>query len=181
MKHRIKNTLATVQAVANQTLRTSSAEERSAFAGRLHSLGNAYDLLTTESWDRASLPDVVGAALHAFQEKHRERFLIEGAADVYLDARKALAVSMMLHELATNAVKYGALSNSSGRISVGWKLLDHGRVELRWKERGGPRVVQPDRRGFGSRLIEQSLSNESGKTHMSYDPRGVECVVEVAL
>ena len=181
MKHRIKNTLATVQAIANQTLRTSSAEERSAFVGRLHSLGNAYDLLTTESWDRAALPDVIGAALQPFQETHRERFLIEGPGDVYLNSEKSLAVSMMLHELATNAVKYGALSNSSGRISVEWKLLDHVRVELRWKERGGPKVVQPDRRGFGSRLIERSLSNQSGKTHMSYDPRGVECVIEVAL
>jgi PAS domain S-box-containing protein len=181
MKHRIKNTLTQVQAIANQTLRSVSADERSAFAGRLHSLGNAYDLLTSEKWERASLTDVVGTALRPFQETHRARFLIEGPGDLFLDSRRSLALAMTLHELATNAVKYGALSNASGRISVEWKLLDPTCVQLRWKERGGPPVVQPDRRGFGSRLIEQSLSNESGKTHMSYDPRGVECVIEVVL
>jgi PAS domain S-box-containing protein len=181
MKHRIKNTLAQVQAIANQTLRSVSAEERSAFAGRLHSLGSAYDLLTAEKWDRAPLTDVIATALHPFQENHRARFLIEGPSDLFLDSRKSLALAMMLHELATNAVKYGALSNASGRISVEWRISDPVRLELRWKERGGPRVVQPKRRGFGSRLIEQSLASDSGNTQVIYDPRGLECVIEIAL
>ena len=181
MKHRIKNTLATVQAIANQTLRSASAEERSAFVGRLHSLGSAYDLLTAEKWDRAALADVVGTTLQPFQETHRARFLIEGPGDVYLDSKKSLAVAMMLHELATNAVKYGALSNPGGRISVEWKASEPARLELRWKERGGPPVAQPERRGFGSRLIEQSLNSESGKTQVNYDPRGLECVIEISV
>jgi PAS domain S-box-containing protein len=181
MKHRIKNTLATIQAVANQTLRSVSAEERSAFAGRLHSLGSAYDLLTAEKWDRAPLTDVIGTALHPFQENDRARFLIEGPGDLFLDATKSLALAMTLHELATNAVKYGALSNASGRISVEWRLSNKAHLELRWKERGGPRVVQPERRGFGSRLIEQSLTGHSGKAEVIYDPRGLECVIEIAL
>jgi two-component sensor histidine kinase len=181
MKHRIKNTLTQVQAIANQTLRSASDEERSAFAGRLCSLGGAYDLLTAEKWDRAPLTDVIGTALHPFQENNRERFLIEGPGDLFLDSRKSLAVAMMFHELATNAVKYGALSNMSGRISVEWRLSQPARLELRWKERGGPPVVQPERRGFGSRLIEQSLTGDSGKTQVTYDPRGLECMIEIAL
>jgi PAS domain S-box-containing protein len=181
MKHRIKNTLATIQAIANQTLRSVSAEERMAFAGRLQSLGSAYDLLTAEKWDRAPLVDVIGTVLQPFQEEHRERFLIEGPGDLFLDSKKSLALAMTLHELATNAVKYGALSNMSGRISVEWKVSEPLRLELRWKERGGPPVVQPERRGFGSRLIEQSLTGDSGKTLVTYSPRGLECVIEIAL
>jgi two-component system CheB/CheR fusion protein len=184
MKHRIKNTLATVQAIANQTLHSASPEERSAFVARLCSLGNAYDVLTSERWDRASLPDVVGAALQAFRENHRERFLIEGPSDVWLDSKKSLGVAMTLHELATNAIKYGALSNQSGRVSVDWAIVQFAnpaRVKLHWKERGGPPVEPPKHKGFGSRLIEQALSSESWKTRVDYDPRGLECVVEIAL
>src|SRR4030088_807587 len=108
MKHRIKNTLATVQALATQTMRSASAEERAAFMGRLQSLANAHDLLVSEQWNRALLSDIVQSALNAFQEDHRERFLIEGANNVWLDSDKSLAVAMSLHELATNSIKYGA-------------------------------------------------------------------------
>ena len=183
LKHRIKNTLATVQAIANQTLLSALAEERSAFSARLVSLATAYDALTSEQWNRASMTEVVEGALKPFQENRRERFLIEGPRDVFLDSDKSLGVAMMLHELATNAVKYGALSNQSGRISVQWDLVQAvpPQVKLHWKERGGPPVAPPTQAGFGSRLIEQALTGNSGKTRLDYAPRGVECVLMVEL
>ncbi len=183
MKHRIKNTLATVQVIANQTLRSASAEERSAFSARLVLLANAYDALTSEHCNRASMTEVVEGALKPFQENHRERFLIEGPRDVFLNSDRSLGVAMVLHELATNAVKYGALSNQSGRIRVQWALVhaEPPRVKLHWKERGGPPVAPPTQAGFGSRLIEHALTGNSGKTRLDYDPRGVECVLMVDL
>ena len=181
MKHRIKNSLATVQAIANQTMRSASLEEREAFAARLQSLGAAYDLLTSEQWNRASLAEVVAAALHPFQEQHRERFLIEGPGDIWLDSNKSLGVAMTLHELATNAVKYGALSNKSGRISVAWQNPETHRLNLQWKERGGPPVSEPTHRGFGSRLIQQTLGQGAGAPQLIFDPRGLEYCVEIAL
>jgi two-component sensor histidine kinase len=182
MKHRIKNTLATVQALARQTMRSVSPEERAAFMGRLQSLASAHDLLVSEQWNRALLSDIVQSALNAFQEKHRERFLIEGPNNVWLDSDKSLAVAMALHELATNSVKYGALSNFSGRVSVAWELLPNtkpARVKLHWKERGGPPVKLPEHKGFGSRLLSHSLGGDPPQ--MDFDPRGLECVLDVAL
>jgi PAS domain S-box-containing protein len=182
MKHRIKNTLATVQALATQTMRSASAEERGAFIARLQSLASAHDLLVSEQWNRALVRDVVHSALNAFQEKHRERFLIEGPDDIWLDSDKSLSVAMMLHELATNSVKYGALSNFSGRVSVAWESLPHAtpaRVKLHWKERGGPPVKPPERRGFGSRLLSHALGGEPPR--MDFDPRGLDCVLDVVL
>ena len=182
MKHR-KNTLATVLAIANQTMRSATSDERSAFTSRLQLLGSTYDLLTSEQWDRAALSDVIGAALQPFQENRRERFLIEGTDKVWLDSSKSLGVAMTLHELATNAVKYGALSNSSGRASVEWKLnqtVKPHRLTLHWKERSGPPVTEPTHRGFGSRLIEQTLG-KTGERQLVFDPRGLEYLVEIDL
>ncbi len=180
MKHRIKNTLATVQALATQTMRSASAEERATFLARLQSLANAHDLLVLEQWNRALLKDVVQGALDAFQEKQRERFLIEGPNQIWLDSDKSLAVAMALHELATNAVKYGALSNLSGRIMIAWEVLGNpARVKLHWKERGGPPVKPPKHKGFGSRLLQHALGGDPPK--MDFDPRGLECVLDVVL
>ena len=182
MKHRIKNTLATVQALATQTMRSASPEERAAFMSRLQSLARAHDLLVSEQWNRALLSDIVQNALEPFQEKHRERFLIEGPNNVWVDSEKSLAVAMNLHELATNSVKYGALSNFSGRVSVTWEALPHAkpvRAMLHWKERGGPPVKPPEHKGFGSRLLQHALGGAPPK--MDFDPRGLECVLEVQL
>jgi two-component sensor histidine kinase len=137
IKHRIKDTLATVQSIAVQTLRSTSAEERQAFVGRLRALAGAHDLVALESWNRASVHDVVRRALKAFQEDHRERFLISGPRDVWLNASKLLLLAMALYGLGTNAVEYAhcqmavdrcvlsgnccKVSNSIGQNSVGAK------------------------------------------------------------
>jgi PAS domain S-box-containing protein len=183
IKHRIKNTLATVQAIAMQTLRSASADERSAFIARLHALANAHDLLTLESWNRAPLRDVVGRVLQPFQEKHRERFLIEGHGDLWLSAHRSVLLALVLHELATNAVKYGALSNGSGRVRVGWDIASNGqpaRVILTWQESGGPPVKPPERKGFGSLLIERVAESELGAARFEFPPQGVVCTFEIS-
>ena len=184
MKHRIKNTLATVLAISNQTLRSASAEERAAFSARLQALGATYDLLTSDQWNVASLAEVVRAALHPFQQDNRERFLIEGPPEVSLDANKSLGVAMTLHELATNAVKYGALSNHGGRVSVTWdlnKVQTPHTLKLCWKERGGPPVSQPEHKGFGSRLIQSTFGKTTSEPQLVFDPRGLEYAVEIEL
>jgi PAS domain S-box-containing protein len=185
MKHRVKNTLATVQAIAMQTLRKAPGEEREAFIARLHALAKAHDLLSLKSWDRAPLRDVVGTALGAFQEAHPERFLIDGPDDdVWLDANKSLLVAMALHELATNAVKYGALSNGSGQVLVSWERSERNGANgliFSWRERGGPPVAPPGHKGFGSSLIQRALQAGLGPTRLEFDPHGVACTLNIAL
>ncbi len=184
MKHRIKNTLATVQAIAMQTLRQTPGEERDAFVTRLQALAKAHDLLSLKSWDSAPLRDIVAEALGAFQEGHRERFQIEGPAEVWLNANKALLLAMALHELATNAVKYGALSNPDGCIRVAWeRSADEGGNRLRfiWEERGGPAVEPPKHKGFGSSLIERAMPAGLGPTRLEFDPHGLTFSVDVPL
>ncbi len=183
MKHRVKNTLTTVQVIAAQTFHGASSSEREAFAARLSALANAHDLLTADNWQGAALYKVVAKALAAFQERHRERVLIEGPKEVWLDANKSLLVTMALHELATNAVKYGALSNGGGQVRVAWELAkdDPSRLRLCWQESGGPAVKPPADRGFGSFLIERALKYELGAARFEFDPRGLVCKFEVAL
>ena len=184
IKHRIKNTLATVQSIAVQTLRSTSAEERQAFVERLRALAGAHDLVTLESWNRASVHDVVCRALEAFQEDHRERFVISGPRDVWLNASKSLLLAMALYELGTNAVKYGALSNRSGSVRIEWELLQGiqlNRVKLCWLERDGPHVKAPEHKGFGSLLLERALEGGLGVARLDYAPQGLVCTLEVVL
>jgi two-component sensor histidine kinase len=181
-RHRIKNTIATVQAIAGQTLRHTPPEEQEAFLARLHALGEAHDLLTSENWNQAPLRAVVGRALSPFQAHERKRIVVKGP-DVWLPANKSLLLTLALHELATNAAKYGALSNGTGRVSVSWQLIDNGegrKVNLSCRETGGPPVSAPERKGFGSLLIEQSFAGE-GQTLFEYKPKGLKCSLEVPL
>jgi two-component system, chemotaxis family, CheB/CheR fusion protein len=180
MKHRIKNSLSTIQAIATQTLNQHAAE-RDAFIARLHALGNAHDLLTSETWQAASLQDIVTQALKPFQEQHHERIAVDGPADVWLDSTKSVVVAMVVHELATNALKYGALSNGSGRVSVSWKQHSQPNlVKLVWHESGGPEVGPPERKGFGSHLIERAFGGQLGQAQVAFSPQGVKCTLEVA-
>jgi PAS domain S-box-containing protein len=173
LKHRVKNTLATVQAMAGQTLRSASKEELRSFGARLQALGGAYDLLTSDHWDRAMMRDVVSRAIGPFQEA---RFTIHGPA-VLVDASQALRLTMVLHELATNAVKYGALSNGTGRVTIAWQPGTGADLQLTWKEIGGPPVSPPKQKGFGSLLIEQSGENVT----FGYAPTGLTCTLRFAL
>ena len=152
-RHRIRNVIATVQALASQTLAQDGPHQKETFVARLHALNEAHDLLTMENWDRALMGDIVERALKPFRSGHTERIVAQGP-EVWVPANNSLMLTMCLHELATNAVKYGALSNGSGRIHVGWQCQDGATVRLSWQESGGPPVAPPTRKGFGSRLIE---------------------------
>ncbi|HET6161082.1 MAG TPA: PAS domain S-box protein [Dongiaceae bacterium] len=184
IKHRIKNTLATVQAIARQTLQGTPAEERDAFIARLMALANAQDLLTLERWNRAALRDVVGRALKPFEVQHSARFHFQGPDDVWIDAQRASLLTMVLHELATNAIKYGALSNGSGIVQLTWEVVEEDeaqRATLTWRERGGPLVVPPARKGFGSLLIERALQGSGGRSELEFNPNGLICTMEVGV
>jgi len=179
-RHRIRNTLATVQAIASQTLRGSDPIKLEAFLGRLHALGEAHDLLTTESWHQAPLSDVIARALKPFAEGQQNRVVVDGPS-VAIPANSAMSLTLCLHELATNASKYGALSNDTGRVRICWDV-DHQepspRLCLEWQETGGPPVVPSGRKGFGSLLIE--ATGQSG-TGFDFHPEGLSCVLRLPL
>jgi PAS domain S-box-containing protein len=181
MKHRIKNSLATIQAIATQTL-NQHAKDRDALIARLHALDRAHDLLTSETWEKAPLRAIVTRALEPFQEHLNERITINGPADLWLDSTKSVAVAMALHELATNAVKYGALSNGGGRVSIAWeRQFQANRVKLVWQESGGPEVSPPKQKGFGSHLIERAFGGQLGGSELVFSPEGLSCTLEVGL
>jgi two-component system, chemotaxis family, CheB/CheR fusion protein len=178
MKHRIKNNLATVQAFATMTMHSATKDEHIAFQARLHALGAAHDLITHQHWDRAVLRDVVTSALAPFRETEHSRIELNGP-DVILDANKVLLLSLALHELATNAVKYGALANENGRITVDWGTLANGSIPIVWRESGGPPVAPPQRTGFGSRLIRHALAGGQGSVDFDYQPTGLVCSIQI--
>jgi PAS domain S-box-containing protein len=179
IQHRVKNTLGTVIAVAAQTFKTAPQAERKTFEARIRALANAHALLTQSNWSRTTLRQVIEQAVDPFQT---ERFVLEGPA-VDLDAGKALTLTMLLHELATNAVKYGALSSDGGNVTIIWSLAGENasHVRLVWQERGGPPVSTPPRKGFGSTLIENALRGTQGNTRLQFDPEGVICNVDMTL
>jgi two-component sensor histidine kinase len=186
LNHRVKNTLATVQSISAQTLRNSdtTAEAREAVEMRLLALSRAHDVLTRENWEGASLNEVVAQAVEPYHTPGQNRLHVTGP-DVRLTPRMALALAMALQELATNAVKYGALSNAEGRVHISWTVQNGvlpPRLSLRWIEREGPRVNAPQRRGFGSRLIERSLAQDlNGTVQIDFAPDGVECIVDAPI
>ncbi len=183
LNHRVKNTLATVQSIAMQSLRgirgASADAAKAAFEARLIALARVHDVLTRESWEGAELAEVVKDAL-APHDGPQPRFAAEGPA-VRLPPRIALSIAMALHELATNAVKYGALSVPAGRVALSWRVAE-GRLALSWRESGGPPVDPPTRTGFGSRLIERSLARElDGTVDLSFPREGVTCTIVAPL
>jgi PAS domain S-box-containing protein len=185
LNHRVKNTLATVQSVATQTLRNAATLEgaREAFEARLLALSRTHDVLTRENWDGANLGEIVSQAFEPYQHQGPGR-LRQSGPEVRLQPRTALAVAMALQELATNALKYGALSGPEGQVCVEWSIgeTDAPRMHLRWVETGGPVVQPPSRRGFGSRLIERSLAQElEGDVTMEFRPTGVVCTIDAPL
>lgn len=186
LNHRVKNTLATVQSLALQTLRgsTDMADAQDKMESRLVALSDAHDILTRESWQGAELADVARAAAAPHQERDGERFDIHGPAFL-LDPRRAVALSMALHELCTNAVKYGALSVPEGRVGIHWEWVGEGPdgvLEMTWREQGGPQVREPTRRGFGSRLVERGLKYDlGGESVLAFEPTGVTCRISMPV
>ena len=177
LQHRIKNTLAMVGAIANQTMQGDSvAKAREAFAARLMTLSRAHDLLTQSSWASAPIRDVVEGALAAHRTGRGQ--ISASGPDLHLTARQALALAVAIHELATNATKYGALSGT-GSVAVAWSDRPIGGVEtfsFSWTESGGPAVSEPEKKGFGSRLIERMLPNDfGGEVRTFYRPSGLVC------
>jgi two-component sensor histidine kinase len=184
LNHRVKNTLALMQAIAVQTFRSASREERAKFEGRLGALAEAHNLLSQEKWAGSELKDVIARAVQPFLPNAPERIRMNGPA-VPLSPRLAVVLSMIVHEIATNAAKYGALSNETGRVTLEWEVIaDTPKPWLRliWTEIGGPPVTEPVRRGFGSRLIERSARDQlGGEATVDFLPRGVVCTVTCTL
>jgi two-component sensor histidine kinase len=208
LNHRVKNTLATVQSLASQTFQGEHAGEvpRRTFEGRLFALAKAHDMLTRENWEGAELSALVTDVISPYRQEQdraegaerptasedsgtgpagpaRTRFDL-GGASVRVSPRMALALAMAVHELATNATKYGALSVPEGRVCIRWSVAPGapGHLEFCWREVGGPPVMPPTRKGFGTRLIERSLARElAGEVHLVYEPSGLVCRVSAPL
>jgi two-component sensor histidine kinase len=184
LNHRVKNTLAILQAIASQTFRSASAAERNNFEGRLRALAKAHDLLSQEKWQGAGMQDVVDRVLEPYAVSDSRRMRVTGPK-VPLASPRAVMMSMILHEIATNAAKYGALSNATGTVNIEWRLIADGTGEkllLTWAETGGPRVTTPTRKGFGSRLIERGAREQlGGSATADFLPSGVVYTIECAL
>jgi len=180
LNHRVKNTLAIVQSIAALTLKDTDATVRVDFEQRLLALSGVHTLLTDANWDGARLMALAQTSLKAHLGGLRERISFVGD-DFRIRPKSAVAVSIALHELGTNAVKYGALSSERGSVAVRW-TINGGRFRLTWEEIGGPPVHPPVRKGFGSRMIERALSVElQGSVKIDYRPGGVVCTVDAPL
>ena len=180
LNHRVKNTLSVVQGIAHQTFRSSSNpdEARKAFEGRLVALAQAHNLLTQANWENASLQELAETTLDT-RGLNARRVLLSGPI-IFLPPKEAVSIAMALHELCTNAMKYGALSNESGRIDLKWERTDGAQpqLQLHWRETGGPPVMPPDRRGFGSMLLERTLAQDlDGEVKMTFAPTGLMCSI----
>ena len=182
LEHRIKNTLTMVQSIADQTFRNSGLDPsiQQAFAARLVSLSNVHSVLTQRSWDSADLYEIIASAVGPHRTPGKERFDIRGPI-LRLGPNTAVALSMAVHELCTNATKYGALSTEQGRVEIAWSV-DQGQFRWAWREQGGPIVAAPKQAGFGTRLIERSLAAQlSAQVKMTYEPSGLVCTIDAPL
>jgi PAS domain S-box-containing protein len=184
LNHRVKNTLAAVQAIALQTLRTAHADLYDALQVRLLSLAAAHDVLTREGWVGADLHEIVTGQLVPKAGAVGNRFQLSGPK-IKLNSKASLALSLGLNELATNALKYGALVNETGRVQVTWEVADTAPrlLRLKWVESGGPPVRAPERRGFGRKLIETIMARDlSGVVRLDFDdPNGLTCWIEAPV
>jgi two-component sensor histidine kinase len=178
LEHRVKNVLANVQAIANQTFKNAPIPQAflDSFTGRIHAISNAHNLLLAQNWQSADLREVLATAVTPF-DRDPTPFSLVGP-DIVINARAALAISMTTHELCTNAEKYGALRDSGGRVIIEWVLAGPTETEfnLRWTELDGPPVIPPTSSGFGSTMIKRVLSSElNGSVSVSYTATGVIC------
>jgi PAS domain S-box-containing protein len=182
LNHRVKNTLATVMSIIDQTFRLSSdpKEIRASIASRVFALSRSHDLLNSRDWKTTGLHDIVNAALEPFEVSNGavKRIIVEGD-NIKVSPKVTSALGIALHELATNAVKYGALSKEAGSVLITWAIKgDH--LNMRWQEKNGPPVRPPSRKGFGSRVIERGLAYElQGTVNLDYLADGVVCRISM--
>lgn len=187
MKHRIKNSLAMIGALASQTFRHGRPvqEALDMFSARLRSMALAQDVLTQSNHDGADLHQLISRALEPHRDQGNPDRIAIDEPQVWISGRRTTALTMAMHELATNAVKYGALSVGSGRVSVRWHIEEvpgTRQLLIEWREHGGPPVAAPKRRGFGSTLVERGLATElDGHARILFEPEGVVCEIRASL
>jgi two-component sensor histidine kinase/PAS domain-containing protein len=183
LNHRVKNLLASIIAMANSTERgvTTTAEFRDKLSARLQALSRAHGLLIAGAWTDPAVGDVVQSTLEPYLATDAGRFRIDGP-EIRVASDAALALNMALHELATNAIKYGALSDQRGRIEIRWELESErpGFVRLSWTESGGPPVSTPSSRGFGTLLLERAFAATDGEVKLLFLADGVFCEMRFA-
>jgi two-component sensor histidine kinase len=183
LHHRIKNTLATVSAIASQSLRAATSIEHAehAIEGRLIALGRAHDLLMQVSWANASLLHTVRGATEPYDSKGEGRFSIDGP-DIGITSGAVIALAMTFNELCTNTTKFGALSVPGGHVEIAWTTdPETQRVRLTWTEKGGPPVTSPTRRSFGTRMMGSLGLQLNGTVQLTYQPTGFVYILDVPL
>jgi two-component sensor histidine kinase len=176
LNHRVKNTLASVQSIVSQTLRSAPdpATAKRDIASRLAALSKAHNLLSAQEWTSADLGEIIGQEVAVFDP---ERISLDGPSFT-VSPRCSISLAMLIHELSTNAVKYGALSSDTGTVTIDWREQPNGCLTLAWRETGGPPAAEPVRKGFGTRLIESIVSGELGGTYEpSFREQGFSCIV----
>jgi PAS domain S-box-containing protein len=178
LHHRVKNTLATVQAIVGSTARTASSidEFYQGFVGRIVSLARTHNLLTEDLWQKAALEELIQTELGPYEDEARNRIVVDGS-HVELPSEAAVPIGMAIHELTTNAAKHGALSTFGGQVDVKWHIepgAERPLLHFTWTEHGGPRVTQPSRQGFGSRLLQRVLTTQlQAQVHMDFQEEGL--------
>ncbi len=181
LNHRVKNTLSTVSAIANLSLRELPREKIETFHDRLVALSRAHDLLTQRNWEATDLREIVGQSLAPLCAMWpSDRLAIEGPA-VLIPADRAAAWSMALHELCTNALKHGAFKTEEGQVNIVWGAPERGQLRFRWSEHGGPPVTTPRHRGFGSLLIESLGRELAGSANILFEPDGLICTIDASV
>jgi two-component sensor histidine kinase len=183
LNHRVKNMLTVVNAMARQTLASNPSPEvfSEKFVRRIDALGRTHALLSREQWGAVQMADIARESLEHYLVEDKKRVVLKGPP-VALDPKTAVALGIVFHELATNAVKHGALSNYSGTVAVSWTFTDGQTVALQWQENGGPEVSPPSRAGFGSRLVKLELTHElHGQVDLIYDKAGLRVNMEFPL
>ena len=180
-EHRVKNILATVQATVNLSQSDSLDGLKQAIEGRIKALAKVHSLFIQSRWEGAELSSIAKQELAPYLREGEPRVQIDGPALV-LEPKTAQAIAVALHELATNATKYGALSDGEGRVEVAWSCATEGQLSLRWTERGGPPVKTPTRQGFGTHIVGRIVREQSkGEMRLDWDPAGLECEIVLPI
>ncbi len=182
LNHRVKNTLATIQSIASQSLRNAGVDlaVRGAFEGRLMAIAATHNVLTDENWSAASLRQIIDGSVTPYRANPGQ--LTISGQDLMVSPKPAVVLALAFHELAINALKYGALSSAGGHVDIGWSVAGGDRLDITWTEQGGPTVRPPERRGFGSRIVELALPNElGGEVDIDYRPEGLRCRIHAPL